>query len=54
MRTVIIIECLHQAINISASNKTPLYFKELNYIFMPFTTHRNSDIVFQKVPLLQC
>jgi len=29
-RVVINIECLHQAINISSSNKAPFRFKELN------------------------
>jgi len=40
-RIVINIECLHQAINISASNKAPFHFNEMNYIFVPFTIHRN-------------
>jgi len=34
-------ECLHQAININARIKVPFYFKEMNWIFVPSTIHRN-------------
>ena len=40
-RIVVNIECLHQAINISASYKARFHFKELNLISVPFATHTN-------------
>ena len=46
-KTVINIECLHQAINISASKKAPFHFKEMNEIFVPFTIRRKL-IIWQR------